>query len=710
MRKTKFYKRILIFQLIVVLFYTVVFSAVIYFQNNSLINENFENKNNLTVDQLAVRADSIFRESDEVLKSFYANEYLIKFSGGTEDFYNVKQLCEALQKIGYREKFNLCFMSDAEELVATPDGTISFFYFLEMNGFDNVGFDEIKGIFGANTSDSAVYLDSEKNILEIKPFSAGRTLVWSMRMYNKDELFPLLDNDGISVEVKREDSPVSVVGGADEIKGSPAYKRISATRPFEYTFSVSRGDIRDVLKKAFARALIMCILLELIGLIIINFSTKKIYSPIERMLNAIKFHPKSEEDEISYAIELFKELDTRNLKYEEIVRNADRVSRDKAIAELLQGIVQGERAQELAREYKIECFDGGFCLVYVRIKCNDSELKADSMCLLHEQLRSIITEALRENGVPCESNVVSLMNMIIIANADKERISQLFVEICEAVEAEYNSRISCIISDKANGIEEGYKCYNEILFAGEINNFEQELITYSADVESVQSVDFYYPVEMEREIITALAGGKLDTAVQTFDRVIEINTNYIKSANVNIGFLRSILMSTVMRAQQFVNCGGSEEFLTAFSAVRHADTIDELNSQLKNIFAIIGDAVKNSTNSRNSSIIEGMERYIDENYDKDIALADMATRFNMSQSHLSELFKKYKGDNFKTYVNRKKIDKAKEILKNDKNIKVKQLADMLGFNSVNTFIKVFGKYAGMSPGQYAKEIAARSDE
>ena len=67
-------------------------------------------------------------------------------------------------------------------------------------------------------------------------------------------------------------------------------------------------------------------------------------------------------------------------------------------------------------------------------------------------------------------------------------------------------------------------------------------------------------------------------------------------------------------------------------------------------------------------------------------------------------------DNFKNYVNQKKIDKAKEILENNKNIKVKQLSDMLGFNSVNTFIKVFGKYVGMSPGQYAKDISVKSEK
>ena len=36
-----------------------------------------------------------------------------------------------------------------------------------------------------------------------------------------------------------------------------------------------------------------------------------------------------------------------------------------------------------------------------------------------------------------------------------------------------------------------------------------------------------------------------------------------------------------------------------------------------------------------------------------ISLAEIAYKFNISQSHLSEIFKKYTGDNFKNYVNRK---------------------------------------------------------
>jgi YesN/AraC family two-component response regulator len=109
-------------------------------------------------------------------------------------------------------------------------------------------------------------------------------------------------------------------------------------------------------------------------------------------------------------------------------------------------------------------------------------------------------------------------------------------------------------------------------------------------------------------------------------------------------------------------------------------------------------------------MIDAVCKIIEKDYEKDISLAEIAYKFNISQSYLSELFKKYTGDNFKNYVNRKKIDKAKEIIENNKQIKVKQLSEMLGFNDVNTFIKVFGKYEGMSPGQYAKTMAMKSEQ
>ena len=61
------------------------------------------------------------------------------------------------------------------------------------------------------------------------------------------------------------------------------------------------------------------------------------------------------------------------------------------------------------------------------------------------------------------------------------------------------------------------------------------------------------------------------------------------------------------------------------------------------------------------------------------------------------------GDNFKNYINMYRIEKAKEILREKKDIKIKDLAEKLGYNSSNTFIRIFKKYEGISPTQFNPE-------
>lgn len=61
------------------------------------------------------------------------------------------------------------------------------------------------------------------------------------------------------------------------------------------------------------------------------------------------------------------------------------------------------------------------------------------------------------------------------------------------------------------------------------------------------------------------------------------------------------------------------------------------------------------------------------------------------------------GDNFKNYLNLFRINKSKEIIQNNKNIKIKEVAELVGYNSSNTFIRIFKKYEGISPARFFLE-------
>ena len=90
------------------------------------------------------------------------------------------------------------------------------------------------------------------------------------------------------------------------------------------------------------------------------------------------------------------------------------------------------------------------------------------------------------------------------------------------------------------------------------------------------------------------------------------------------------------------------------------------------------------------------KEYINLNYNKDITLNEIAKEVNYSKSHFSYLFKAVTGQTFVEYLNKVRIEKAIELLKNtDKNII--EISYEVGYNSVANFNKNFKTITGLTP-------------
>ncbi len=106
---------------------------------------------------------------------------------------------------------------------------------------------------------------------------------------------------------------------------------------------------------------------------------------------------------------------------------------------------------------------------------------------------------------------------------------------------------------------------------------------------------------------------------------------------------------------------------------------------------------------RTKKIIE----YIDNNYNRELTVEEVAKTFNLSTSYFCRKFKKNVGKTFIQFLNFKRIEKATLLLtKSDKSIT--EISYLVGFQDLSYFIRVFKKYKLASPTNYRKLINSQN--
>ena len=89
----------------------------------------------------------------------------------------------------------------------------------------------------------------------------------------------------------------------------------------------------------------------------------------------------------------------------------------------------------------------------------------------------------------------------------------------------------------------------------------------------------------------------------------------------------------------------------------------------------------------------------------DLTLPRLANVVNCSVNHLSQVINSGFGVSFFDYLNRYRIDYARELLVqlDSKENAILNIAFAVGFNSNSAFYAAFKKYVGQTPAQYRKQ-------
>jgi len=82
-------------------------------------------------------------------------------------------------------------------------------------------------------------------------------------------------------------------------------------------------------------------------------------------------------------------------------------------------------------------------------------------------------------------------------------------------------------------------------------------------------------------------------------------------------------------------------------------------------------------------------------------LVELSRKRGMSGTKMKELFRKIFGDSIYNYYQQARMSEAASLLKNNKHLSISDIGYSLGYINISHFSKIFKKYTGINPKEYA---------
>jgi two-component system response regulator YesN len=204
---------------------------------------------------------------------------------------------------------------------------------------------------------------------------------------------------------------------------------------------------------------------------------------------------------------------------------------------------------------------------------------------------------------------------------------------------------------------------------------------------------------------------KLSYAVKSADKANAINIiNYIgqeensysgieslkKNALEILFIYESILREYSETLDNFFEC----DFV---SMVVNSNDTAGMKSILTSFTIKVIDIIINLKENRYRAEVEEVIKYINIHFNEKITLDYASNLINMNSSYFSRLFKEETGMGLIEYITKIRIEKAKEYLKK-KDMKLNEIAELVGFEDANYFGRVFKKVTGFTPSKYREKF------
>jgi len=207
----------------------------------------------------------------------------------------------------------------------------------------------------------------------------------------------------------------------------------------------------------------------------------------------------------------------------------------------------------------------------------------------------------------------------------------------------------------------------------------------------------------ENELINAVSRGQIHIVEKLISNFTEISFEDRINDKLRNYKNYAIIMNTILR--KAAESGGvhplyidrvSSGFAKEIEDISNLSAISTLMSRILRKYCYL---VKENSIKSYSAPVQKAIIFIDSDLTADLSLNHLAQLQNISPAYLSNIFHKETGEKLTDYVNKKRVNYAKQLL-DTTNLQIQTIAQRCGIVDVHYFSRIFKKHTGKTPKEY----------
>ncbi|MEG2380333.1 MAG: AraC family transcriptional regulator [Oscillospiraceae bacterium] len=256
----------------------------------------------------------------------------------------------------------------------------------------------------------------------------------------------------------------------------------------------------------------------------------------------------------------------------------------------------------------------------------------------------------------------------------------------------YSAYFGNIFTD-INDLRVQYKHVQDICF----NNIKGEDIVFYKDI-NWYGKDYNYNIDVEEKLLYSLKNKDNQKAKEIIEDSLKIFETPLVDFQNMFTLIRTELIGACLKALPDKSKLKELKIDKIFEIKDHIDLKVSLYTLIDEICELIVDEPED----QNVNTVNNIRTYILENYsNENLNVGFLGEIFNLSPNYLSRIFSIQTGEVLRDFITNTRVDAAKRFLQNDA-FKVVDVSNKCGFLDTSSFIRVFKKSTGITPGQYKK--------